>query len=333
MMNFIKGPVNWGIIGCGDVCEVKSGPAFSKVPDSSLVAVMRRDAKKAKDFAYRHNVPKFYSDATQLINDPDVNAIYIATPPESHERYALEAMKAGKPVYIEKPVTISSTACRNMIAASNTYKMPATVAHYRRRLAIFERVKSLIDKNAIGPVRLVTLNLFQLPKPALQPDSVENWRIDPAVSGGGILFDLAPHQLDILYWIFGAPQVMKGLSINQGRAYNAPDVSALSAVFQDNILFQGLWSFNSPVQALTDSCKIVGDTGTIAFPFFSSSVESKLRVNRGNKEDVEEFIFPRHVQQPMIDHVVSYFQGKRENPCSLDESLVSLLMIEEAYAS
>jgi predicted dehydrogenase len=294
---------------------------------------MRRDAKKAKDFAYRHNVPTFYSNAMHLIHDPDVNAIYIATPPDSHELFAIEAMKAGKPVYIEKPVAVSSKACQNMIEASNTYKIPATVAHYRRSLAIFERVKSLIDKNAIGHIRLVTLNLFQSPKPTTAPDLTENWRINPDVSGGGILFDLAPHQLDILYWIFGAPQVMKGLSVNQGKSYNAPDVSALSAVFKDNILFQGLWSFNSPAHALTDACKIIGDTGTIAFPFFSSAVESKLSIDRGGKVDVEEFIFPQHIQQPMIESVVSYFQGKRGNPCSLNESLVSLRMIEEAYAS
>ena len=76
--------VKWGIIGCGDVTEVKSGPAFNKVKNSSLVAVMRRDGEKARDYAHRHNVPKWYSDAEALINDPDVNAVYVATPPSSH---------------------------------------------------------------------------------------------------------------------------------------------------------------------------------------------------------------------------------------------------------
>src|SRR5688572_27609273 len=110
--------VRWGIIGCGDVTEVKSGPAFNKVPNSKLVAVMRRNAEKAKDYAARHGVPKWYSNAAELINDPDVNAIYIATPPLQHEEYTLAAIKAGKPVYVEKPMAVSATAAKRMQEAA-----------------------------------------------------------------------------------------------------------------------------------------------------------------------------------------------------------------------
>ena len=109
-MKKISGTVNWGIIGCGDVCEVKSGPAFNKVDSSKLVAVMRRNLDKAKDFAQRHAVPKYYADAADLINDAEVNAVYIATPPSSHEAYLEMALKAGKPVYVEKPVTVNSVS-------------------------------------------------------------------------------------------------------------------------------------------------------------------------------------------------------------------------------
>src|SRR5205085_11613785 len=100
--------INWGIIGCGDVTEIKSGPAFNKVKNSSLIAVMRRDAEKAKDYAQRHNVPKWYDNADQLINDPDINAVYVATPPSSHEEYTLAAISAGKPVYVEKPMSVDA---------------------------------------------------------------------------------------------------------------------------------------------------------------------------------------------------------------------------------
>ena len=117
-MGFIDGSVKWGIIGAGDVCEVKSGPAFNKVPDSHLVAIMRRNEKKAADYASRHNVPKYYTSAEELISDPEVNAIYIATPPAYHEEYATETMKAGKPVYIEKPVTLNAEGCERLIQIS-----------------------------------------------------------------------------------------------------------------------------------------------------------------------------------------------------------------------
>src|SRR6185436_2348451 len=94
--------IRWGAIGCGDVCEVKSGPGFQKAAGSQLVAVMRRDRDKAADFARRHGVPRFYADAEALIADPEVNAIYVATPPSTHMLYTKMAAAAGKPVYVEK---------------------------------------------------------------------------------------------------------------------------------------------------------------------------------------------------------------------------------------
>src|SRR5688572_22425115 len=102
--------INWGIIGCGDVTEVKSGPAFNRVRDSALVAVMRRDEAKVKDYASRHQVPAWYTDAQVLINDPGINAIYVATPPSTHEEYAIAALKAGKPVYVEKPMSVDTAS-------------------------------------------------------------------------------------------------------------------------------------------------------------------------------------------------------------------------------
>ena len=135
----ITGNVRWGIVGCGDVCEVKSGPAFNKIGHSTLVAVMRRDGEKAKDFARRHKVPKYYDDAQNLIHDPDVNAVYIATPPASHEELAIAAMQAGKPVYIEKPIAVSAASCERILDASRRLNVRASVAHYRRGLPIFKK--------------------------------------------------------------------------------------------------------------------------------------------------------------------------------------------------
>lgn len=327
-MRFINGRVNWGIVGCGDVCETKSGPAFSWVPDSSLVGVMRRDAEKAKDFAMRHKVPKYYGDATELINDPDINAIYVATPPSSHEAYAIEAMKAGKPVYIEKPVTLTVESCQRMIDTSKTYDLPVTVAHYRRGLPLFRRVKSLVESNHIGKVRLIVLNLYQTPKSPMLDETTENWRVNPALSGGGPFFDLAPHQLDIIYWIFGSPHSIKAHSINQGKNYDAPDVTTLSSVYGDDIVFQGLWSFNVSSQTKRDSCKIIGDKGTLEFPFFMSFEKATLDITVGDDTIREEFVFPKFIQQPMIEEVTNYFRGKGKNPCSLNEALVSLNMME-----
>ena len=133
--------IRWGIIGCGNVTEVKSGPAFNKVNRSALLAVMRRDAAKAKDYATRHGISLWYDDARQIINNPEINAVYIATPPVFHEEYTLAALQAGKAVYVEKPAAISESACLNMLNASRIYNTKLVVAHYRRELPAYKKIK------------------------------------------------------------------------------------------------------------------------------------------------------------------------------------------------
>ena len=151
----------WGIIGCGNVTEKKSGPAFNKVENSRLVAVMRRDATKAEDYAQRHGVPKWYDDANKLISDPEINAVYIATPPAFHEEYVKQVLIAGKDVYVEKPVTTSVASCKRMIEAAEMYKGKLCVAHYRRALPYFNEIKKALEQGLIGKVKMIRLAMFQ----------------------------------------------------------------------------------------------------------------------------------------------------------------------------
>src|SRR6187455_2588065 len=236
-MKNISGTVNWGIIGCGDVCEVKSGPAFNKVANSKLIAVMRRNLDRAKDFAQRHGVAKYYADAAELINDAKVNAVYIATPPSSHESYLEMALKAGKPVYVEKPVTINSASVERMMQMEKRYDGKVSVAHYRRGLPLFNKIKQLVNDGAIGKVKLILLKTLQPTVKKIITQTDDNWRINPEISGGGLFHDLSPHQLDIMYWIFGPPQQAYVQSANQGKQYNAPDLTMVQIAFPNDIYF------------------------------------------------------------------------------------------------
>jgi predicted dehydrogenase len=314
--------IKWGIIGCGDVTEIKSGPAFNKVLHSSLVAVMRRDGAKAKDYASRHGVPKWYDDAEKLINDPEVNAIYIATPPLQHETYTLMAMAAGKPVYVEKPMTLNTAAALRMKAAAEKYQVKLTVAHYRRKQPMFLKIKSLIDEKAIGAVSLVQLKLFQPHQSNLIANSESNWRLDPAISGGGLFHDLAPHQLDLMVYFFGDVRKSSGISLNQAGLYAADDMVSGQILFRNGVLFNGTWCFNAAEKL--DVCEIIGSKGKIIFSTFGH----KVTLSKDGEE--EDFIFDplAHVQQPMIEQVVSYFLGKGENPCSAADALLSMQLID-----
>lgn len=320
--------INWGIIGCGEVTEVKSGPAFNKVPGSRLVAVMRRNAALAADYAQRHAVPKWYADATELMNDPGVNAIYIATPPSSHEAYALEAMAAGKPVYLEKPMTPDAAAAQRVAMAAAQSGVKLTVAHYRRAQPFYQKLKQLIREETIGQIQLITLSYSRHPLDATQLAQSRNaWRVDPAIAGGGLFHDLAPHQLDIMYHLFGAASAVQGMALQQSGAYAAPDLVTGIIAWPQNILFTGTWNFNLPARQVPhDECVITGSDGEIRFSFFE---QAPLLLKKNGQVTGFEFPALPHVQEPMIRQVVDYFQGKRENPCTAEEGVQVMEWIDQ----
>jgi predicted dehydrogenase len=316
--------LNWGIIGCGNVTEVKSGPAFNKVPHSRLQAVMRRDAALAANYAQRHGVPQWYSDASQLINDPLVNAIYIATPPASHEQYALAAIAAGKPVYLEKPMALSAASARRIAAEAKKLNVRLSVAHYRREQPLYKYIKQCLNENKLGDIRCISLRLHKpLPEDA-------GWRVDPGVSGGGLFHDLAPHQLDILYTFFGRPRVISSVALNQQQKYPVPDLVAGHLLFNDTLLADGLWTFGAPDKTDTDICEIAGTKGSISFNFFG---QPACIYRTAGREETISFEPLAHVQQPMIAAVSAFFRGESDNPCTGEEGAEVMEIIEELTQS
>ncbi len=317
--------IKWGIIGCGNVTEFKSGPSFNKVANSSLVAVMRRDAEKAKDYAIRHHVPKWYADAKSLIEDPEVNAIYIATPPNVHEAYAIAAMQAGKPVYVEKPMALDLAACIRMKEFSEKSGVKLSIAHYRRALPMFLKVKSLIDEKAIGDIKLVNLRMMQPDQSVMIAKTSENWRVDPSIAGGGIFYDLAPHQLDLVHYFFGKEKSSCGIATNQAGLYKAEDIVTGSMLLENNIIFNGLWCFTVPENLEEDLFEIIGSQGRICFPVFGNTIEVEIN---GNKEQIS-FAKEPHIQGHMIAKIVQYFLGTGPNPCSAADAIQSMELMEK----
>jgi predicted dehydrogenase len=302
--------IKWGILGCGDVTEVKSGPAFNLVPNSELVAVMRRDAAKAEDYAKRHGVSKWYSHADDLINDPEVNAVYIATPPNAHAELAIKALKAGKPVYVEKPMALNYSQCLQMIKASEEYKTPLFVAYYRRALPGFLKIKELIDSGSIGKVRLVNLQLYKSLSNYNNPNDLP-WRVDPKIAGGGHFFDLASHQLDFMDFLFGPVQEVKSFALNQANNYAAEDILSSGFLMPNDLLINGTWCFNVPPFLERDSIEIIGEKGTITYSCFDF-VPVELITAEGKQ--TFEYTKPKHVQQNMIKWVVDDLLGKGKSP-------------------
>ncbi|MBN2456036.1 MAG: Gfo/Idh/MocA family oxidoreductase [Sedimentisphaerales bacterium] len=303
--------IRWGIIGCGNVTEVKSGPAFQKIKDSELVAVMRRNSDKAKDYAARHGVPKWYDDADKLINDPDVNAVYIATPPDTHAEYAIRVAQAGKPVYVEKPMARNYAECEKMIQACRDASVPLFVAYYRRCLPCFRKLKELIDSEAIGDVRFVFIELFHSPlADDFKKDNLP-WRVIPEISGGGYFVDLASHELDLLDYILGPIDFAQGRIANQANLYPAEDIVCADFTFKSGVLGSGLWCFTTRKEDRLDRIRIVGSKGKITYSMFDSTLVT-FETNGG----IEKFDLPhpKHFQQPLIQTIIDELQGKGTCP-------------------
>ncbi|TXC89604.1 Gfo/Idh/MocA family oxidoreductase [Metabacillus litoralis] len=301
-MNLEK--VRWGIIGCGDVTEVKSGPAFQKVKNSELVAVMRRTGELAKDYAKRHNVPKWYDDADALINDPDVDAIYIATPPGSHKEYTLKAAEAGKPVYIEKPMALNWAECNEMIAACKKARVPLFVAYYRRAQPRFVKIKELLENKMIGDIRFVSTTQYQKAKEDMKNSKNPPWRVQPELSGGGLFFDLASHTLDILEFLLGPIKETKGFSSNQAGFYQAEDIVTGTYRFQSGIHGVGNWCFSAFEDE--DVNKIVGSKGSITFSTFG---DDSIVLKTANGQEQWKFERPQHVHQHLVETIVADLTG------------------------
>ncbi|MBN1302537.1 MAG: Gfo/Idh/MocA family oxidoreductase [Melioribacteraceae bacterium] len=303
--------INWGIIGCGDVTEVKSGPAFNKVKDSKLVAVMRRDSLKAADYAKRHHVPKWYDDADKLINDPDVNAVYIATPPSTHAFYTIKVAEAGKPVYVEKPMASDYSECLKMIEACKVNNVPLFVAYYRRMLPLYIKVKELIDNGIIGNLRTLNIQLHLKPYRWDYNSADHNWRVNPTVAGGGYFYDLASHQLDFFDYVFGPVKNVSGIFKNQAGLYSAEDNVQAVFEFENGVLGNGSWCFTVSKYNQIDRVEINGDKGLISFSTFDLK-PLVLITEKGKKE--MNLDPPENIQLPLIETVVADLLGRGKCP-------------------
>jgi len=321
--------VRWGLIGCGSVTEMKSGPPLQLTPHSSLVAVMRRNPALAEDYAKRHHVPKWYNDADELIQDPDVNAVYVATPPDAHPEYAIKAMRAGKAVYVEKPMGRTYAECMEMLKVSEETGMPLFVAYYRRALPGFLKVKELVETGAIGSVRMVNVRFY---RPAINDiqDTDLPWRLRPEIAGGGLLFDLASHTLDFLDFVFGPIGNIKANAFNQAGLYPAEDLVLANWQHECGVAGTGSWCFTTSDKNNLDEVVIIGNQGRIVFSTFDFSP-----VILENNDGHQEFPFekPPHVQSFLMAKIVASLRNEGESPSTGKSAARTNFVLDEMVKS
>lgn len=295
--------VRWGILGCGDVTEIKSGPALQKAAGSRIVAVMRRQGSLAADFARRHGVPRWYDQADALINDPEVDAVYIATPPDAHASLALQVAAAGKPAYVEKPMARHAPECDRMVDAFARSGQKLFVAYYRRCLPRFRLVKEFLEQGRLGHLSSVNHRLS-----APNHRDADGWRLDATRSGGGLFLDLGSHLLDVLDFLLGPLDPVQGVAANLTSRHDVEDSVAMSFRVA-GAPGTGSWNFASSVTE--DILEFCGTDARATLSVFGNEpprLETAAGVEESDRPN------PAHIQQPLIQTVVDDLLGRGTCP-------------------
>ena len=304
--------VRWGVIGAGDVVQRKSGPAILAEPRSALAAITRRDVLECG--------ARVHPDADALMADPEIDAIYIATPPDSHETLAMAAIECGKPVLIEKPIAPEATAARRIVRAAEGAKCAVSVAYYRRFDPRLVRVLSLVRAGAIGDVAAVELRQIRTDGARTPP---AGWRADMAVSPGGRFSDSHSHALDWLTHAFGPPRLVTGAPARSGLVAYALQLrdAPVAGIFD-------------PVGDTEDDRLIItGEAGTITAPFFDPGpvVLQRTGAEKGRVEvDISP---PRFGHLPLFSAMAAHLLDGAPPPCPAGEAMGATEIISKLFAA
>ncbi len=251
--------LRWGILGCGNVAEHKGGPPLYTVDDSELIAVMRRDRAKAEDFAERHGAKHFYTDVDQLLTDDEINAVYIATPPYLHCEQTIGAAQEGKHVLCEKPMAMTVKECQLMVDACREAGVTLMLAYYRNHYPNVVKMKALMDEGAIGEVVLARINCTGYYNPNRQ--DLKNWRINPEISGGGVLMDIGSHRINLLQYLMGDIESAQGYAETVHLDAAVDDSAVFTLRFQSGA--HAVANINWNVGIGIDDVEVYGTTGCL----------------------------------------------------------------------
>ena len=320
--------IRWGMIGTGDVTEVKSAPALYRTPNSTLVGVTNRTIAKAHSWVERHGHGRVYPDAATLLAEPEIDIVYIATPPSDHLSLTLQAAAAGKHVYVEKPMALNAAECAEMQAACDRAGVKLFVAYYRRTLPRFEQVRRWIDDGEIGTV--CTVSVVQRMRPAdaeFDPVTLP-WRLRGDVAGGGKLLDVGTHVIDVLMYWFGDLLDVHGTATNRRGLYEVEDTVVASWTHANGVTGTGNWCFVADVDR--DVVEIVGTHGSIEFAAFAAT---PLRVSTA--AGLREVHIPdeQPVHGSLVETIVRELNGDGQCPSTGATGAATTVAVDAMLAS
>lgn len=319
--------LSWGIIGCGDVAEKKGGPALYTAADSELIAVMRRDKAKAEDFAGRHGAKRHYDRVEDLLNDPEINAVYVATPPYVHAEQTIQAAQAGKHVLCEKPMAMNASDGEAMISACAANGVQLMIAYYRRRFPAALKIKELLEEGAIG--RPITAGVQIAARYSPPATESKKWRTDPKLAGGGLLMDLGSHAIDLLHFWLG--DVCDVAAFVDTIAYDVAVENSSSVILRFRNGAQATVRVNHNVGVGRNVMELDGASGRIELVRGLGCTGVELKTSDG--EQSFDLPRPKITHLGIVENLVAGISNAEPNCVTGEEGLKTAKVLDAAYES
>lgn len=316
--------IKWAMIGCGAVTEKKSGPGLYKSKNSELLGVYDENISRAKDYAKRHNISKVYENVDEIMNDKNVDAVYLPVPPKYHKDYTILCLKNSKIPYVEKPLALTFEEGKEILDLSSKTKIPVYVAYYRRAMEKYLFIKEIIDSGKLG--KISTIQLWQFMKVELEDKNKENlhWRLIPEITLGGKFVDMATHVIDITQFFFGDIVEVQGFASNNGGFYEVEDTVTATFKYKNGIVGTGNWNYVSSYD--DEKMIITGDKGVLKTTgLFNGAVEMEISEER----TVYSFEEPEHVAQPYIQEIVNEMLGIGKSNANIKSALNNLKVVDK----
>lgn len=318
--------IRWGILGCGDVARRRVARAIIDDSNSQLVAACRRNADKLKDFCDDFDVPRAIVNDEELIAQPDVDAVYIATPVNLHLPQTVAAARAGKHVLVEKPMAMSVTQCDEMISTCAQHGVKLGVAYYRRFYPVVDRMKQIVDAGEIGKVlavSVVTGSAF-----AMEPNDDGYWRVIPEAGGGGALMDIGSHRLDLMLDMFGEVDEVRSVCSTVAADYESEDCASLVMRFRSGV--HGSLQCFFGTSAEPDEFTVVGTAGRLHSNVLNNG---DLTILRDGETRTESHPPSSNFNAPLIADFVEAIREGREPLVTGGQGRAVNEVIERAYSA
>jgi 1,5-anhydro-D-fructose reductase (1,5-anhydro-D-mannitol-forming) len=305
--------LNWIVVGIGDIATRRVIPAIQAESRSRLYGLVTRDPATAAPYNSR-----IFTTLDEALSDPAVEAVYIATPVFLHAPQTTQSLRAGKHVLCEKPMAMHEAEARSMVQAAEETGRTFGVAYYRRTYPKVQRAKQLLDAGAIGqPVlaELTSHGWFD------EKESQRSWLIDPAQAGGGPLYDIASHRIDVLNFFFGQPLRVSAHLSNAVHQYAVEDNATVMIDYAGGV--RGIVDVRWHSKVKRDECRIRGTEGELEL----SPLNGPELIYPGGRENL-----PPHtnLHYPMIENFVDAVLGKAPLLASGDSSFWTDWVIERA---